>query len=232
MFKVPTRILFHGYTLAANPELKGVETYDGKPAHEYPYRDWEEVCIGTMERPGRARRVLELARDCVNLSNIIFSTGASWVAFNGKRTVTEARYCAERTYELAHEYGLDPKMLRRIAFFDEVSPTTSGTIVEVARWYRAGKFGFAPSYLLHVASSNHSPRVLRDTVKGPFEDLLFVKHGFHPAATGYADGHPKDTIVDDLGKGYVAKETIREYLNVFGDDKAFSVAQLVNAMGL
>jgi hypothetical protein len=209
VFNVPTRILYHGYTLAAHPGLNGVERYDGKPAGEYPHRDWEEVCIGTRERPGRARRVLELARDSVNLTNIIFSTGASWLTHDGQKTMTEAWYCAERLFELAPEYGLDPKEFRRTALFDEVSPTTFGTIVEVAKWYRDGKLGFEQSYLLHVASSNHSERVLRDAVKEPFEDLPFVIQGFYPAATGYAGGHPRDTIVDDLGKSYCLKADVR-----------------------
>lgn len=199
-------VLFHGYNLNATG-MGGIRLQSGMLA-DYPHRDWETVCVGDGKRKGRLRVVLQLVRD-FNPQHVIFSTGCTWTA----EGMSEARYSFERALDLAGEYDVARAHLENIALFDEKSVSTSHTIVEIGGWFRKGRFGSEPTYLMHVASSNHAPRVLRDAMKGQFEDLPFVTPMFIPAETAYADGHPSQTIVDDLGKSFVPKSLIKDLLN-------------------
>jgi hypothetical protein len=202
-----TIVLIHGYNLNATGK-KGIQMRDGSPA-TYPLRDWETVCIGENGKKGRIPTALQLVKD-FNSKRVIFSTGCTWTSSGeSEAKVSEAWYTFRRAVAIAGKYNLTGDIFERKAIFDEESLTTSGTISVVAQWFREGRFGSESTYLMHVVSSNHSSRVLRDTVKGPFEDMPFVTHMFVPAETPYGGGYPKDTIVDDLGKSYCLKADVR-----------------------
>lgn len=187
-------VLFNGYSLLQHPRIAGhVSTAPGVKAGPY-YSDWEHVCLGTKEQPGRIPAAIALARE-LNADCLIWSTGATWLG-----TISEARYCFEQAFGddrySPYLYEDEEDWLRRISFIEEKSTNTATTMVEVKKILR-DKFPDKEIMLHPISSANHMPRVVRD-MNAAFADMPNVH--FPWARTSYGGKTPADVVIYELGE--------------------------------
>lgn len=190
-------VLLNGYSLAEHPGLAGIKNQKGEGVSGKS-GDWEHVCLGTKEYPGRIPTVVQLARS-LNATHLIWSTGATW-----KEEMSEARFCYQMAFgdrnssPYLDEYEVENGWLESISLFEERSTNTSGTMIEVKKVLEE-RFADERIMLHLVSSANHMPRVMRDAIK-VFDKMPNIILSGVPAGTSYGGKTPSDVVIYELGE--------------------------------